>query len=109
MFVKVTTRYRDSQLSAELPEGVILEVSEDRAGALIRANVAEEFNFPAAKATKKNNKSEETKVEIKEEEIVAVEETNEVPADAEIVKTVEVITKEEDAWKEPEATETTGE
>lgn len=108
MFVKVTTRYKDSQLSAELPVGVILEVSDERAETLIKAEVAEEFNFPATKA-KNKNKSEETKVEIKEEEIVAVEETNEVPADAEVVDTVEVTTKEDDGWKEPEATETTGE
>lgn len=108
MFVKVTTRYKDSQLIAELPAGVILEVTDERAEALIKAQVAEEFIFSAPKATKKN-KSEETKVEIKEEEIVAVEETNEVPADAEVVDTVEVITKEDDGWKEPEATETTGE
>lgn len=109
MFVKVTTRYKDSQLSSELPAGVILEVSEERAEALIKAAVAEEFTFPASEAKPKNKKSEETKVEIKEEDIVAVEETNEVPAEAEVVDTVEVITKEEDAWKEPEATETTGE
>lgn len=108
MFVKVTTRYRDTQLSAELPAGVILEVSDERAEALVKAKVAEEFNFPATKATKKNNKSEETKVEIKEEEIVNVEETNEIPADAEVVDTVEV-TPAEDGWKEPTATETTGE
>ena len=63
MFVKVTTRYKDSQLLAELPAGVILEVSDERATVLINAKVAEEFTFPAAKATKKNNKSEETKVE----------------------------------------------
>lgn len=109
MFVKVTTRYKDTQFAAELPAGVILEVSEERAEALIKAKVAEEFNFPATKATKKNNKSEETKVEIKEEDVVKVEETNEVPADAEVVDTVEVVTKEDNGWKEPEATETTGE
>ena len=108
MFVKVTTRYRDSVLAAELPAGVILEVSDDRAKTLIKAEVAEEFTFPAAKA-KNKNRSEETKVEIKEEEIIAVEETNDVPADAEVVDTVEVITKEEDAWTDPKATETTGE
>ena len=109
MFVKVTTRYKDTQFAAELPVGVILEVSDERAVALINAKVAEEFTFPASEAKPKNKKSEETKVEIKEEDIVAVEETNEVPAEAEVVDTVEVITKEEDAWKEPEATETTGE
>jgi high-affinity K+ transport system ATPase subunit B len=110
MFVKVTTRYKDSQLLAELPAGVILEVSDERARALIDAKVAEEFTFPASEAKQKNKKSEETKVEIKEEDIVAVEETNEVPAEAEVVDTTEVTTKEEeDAWKEPEATETTGE
>ena len=94
MFVKVTTRYKDSQLVAELPEGVILEVSDERAEALIKAEVAEEFTFPAAKATKKNNKSEETKVE---EPIVE--------APAEEVKEPEA----EDKWVEPTATETTGE
>jgi high-affinity K+ transport system ATPase subunit B len=109
MFVKVTTRYRDSQLSSELPAGVILEVSDERAEALIKADVAAEFTFPVTKASKKNNKSEETKVEIKEKDIIAVEETNDIPADAEVVDTVEVIPAEEDAWKEPEATETTGE
>ena len=109
MFVKVTTRYRDTQFSELLPQGVIIEVTEDRAIKLIESKVAEKFNFPAINAQKKNNKSEESKVEIKEEEIVNVEETNEVPADAEIVDTVEVTTKEEDGWKEPEATETTGE
>ena len=109
MFVKVTTKYNDTKLSAILPEGVILEVTEDRGAQLINAKVAEEFTFPAIEAKPKNKKSEETKVEIKEEDIVAVEETNEVPAEAEVVDTVEVITKEEDAWKEPEATETTGE
>lgn len=108
MFVKVTTKYKDTQLSSELPAGVILEVSDERASALINANVAENFQFPVTKA-KNKNKSEETKVEIKEEEIIAIEETNEVPADAEIVDAVEVITNEEDAWKDPEATETTGE
>jgi hypothetical protein len=94
MFVKVTTRYKDSQLSAELPTGVILEVSDERAEALIKANVAEGFTFPAAKATKKNNKSEETKVE---DPIV------EDPAEE--VKEPEA----EDKWVEPTATETTGE
>ena len=94
MFVKVTTRYKDSQLVAELPEGVILEVSDERAEALIKAEVAEEFTFPAAKATKKNNKSEETKVE---DPIVE--------APAEEVKEPE----SEDKWVEPTATETTGE
>ena len=94
MFVKVTTRYKDSQLVAELPEGVILEVSDERAEALIKAAVAEEFTFPAAKATKKNNKSEETKVE---DPIV------EDPAEE--VKEPEA----EDKWVEPTATETTGE
>lgn len=94
MFVKVTTRYKDSQLVAELPEGVILEVSDERAEALIKAEVAEEFTFPAAKAAKKNNKSEETKVE---EPIVE--------APAEEVKEPEA----EDKWVEPTATETTGE
>ena len=109
MFVKVTTRYKDSQLLSELPAGVILEVTDERAKVLINAKVAEEFTFPASEAKPKNKKSEETKVEIKEEDIVAVEETNEVPAETEIVDTVEVTTKEEDAWKEPTATETTGE
>ena len=71
--------------------------------------VAAEFTFPVTKASKKNSKSEETKVEIKEEDIVAVEETNDIPADAEVVDTVEVVTKEDDGWKEPETTETTGE
>ena len=94
MFVKVTTRYKDSQLLAELPAGVILEVSDERATVLINAKVAEEFTFPAAKATKKNNKSEETKVE---EPIVE--------APAEEVKEPEA----EDKWVEPAATETTGE
>lgn len=108
MFVKVTTRYKDSQLLAELPAGVILEVSDERAEALIKAKVAEEFNFPATEAKTKNKKSE-TKVEVKEEENIKVEETNEAPADTEIVDTAEVTTKEDDGWKEPEATETTGE
>ena len=94
MFVKVTTRYRDSVLVAELPEGVILEVSDERAEALIKAEVAEEFQFPTTKATKKNNKSEETKVE---EPIIE--------APAEEVKDPEA----EDKWVEPTATETTGE
>lgn len=96
MFVKVITKYKDTQFAAELPAGVILEVSDDRASALIKAKVAEEFIFPAVKATKKNNKSEEPKVEEVQEPTVeeAVQET-ESPA--------------EDTWKEPEATETTGE
>ena len=97
MFVKVTTRYKDSQLASELPAGVILEVSDERAEALIKAKVAEEFQFPAAKATKKNNKSEETKVE---EPIV------ETPVE-EKVEQPEVET--EDKWVEPTATEATGE
>lgn len=97
MFVKVTTRYKDSQLVAELPEGVILEVSDERAEALIKAEVAEEFTFPAAKATKKNNKSEETKVE---EPIV------EAPVEEEVVQPE---AEAEDKWVEPAATETTGE
>ena len=37
MFVKVTTRYKDTQFAAELPAGVILEVSDERAAALIKA------------------------------------------------------------------------
>ncbi len=97
MFVKIITRYRDSVLAAELPIGVILEVSEDRANTLIKAGVAEEFNFPAAKATKKNNKSEETKVE---EPIV------ETPVEEEVIQPE---TETEDKWVEPTATETTGE
>ena len=93
MFVKVTTRYKDTQFAAELPAGVILEVSDERAAALINAKVAEEFAFPAPEAKPKNKKSEETKVEIKEEDIVAVEETNDVPADAKVVDVVEVTNK----------------
>jgi hypothetical protein len=95
MFVKVTTRYKDSQLLAELPVGVILEVTDERAEALIKAEVAEEFIFSAPKANKKN-KSEETKAEEVQEPVVEepVQETE---------------TPTEDAWKEPEATETTGE
>ena len=96
MFVKVTTRYRDSVLAAELPVGVILEVSDERAETLIKAEVAEEFNFPATKA-KNKNKSEETKVE---EPIVEapVEEKVEQPE-----------AETEDKWVEPTATEATGE
>ena len=102
MFVKVTTRYKDSQLVAELPEGVILEVSDERAEALIKAEVAEEFTFPAAKATKKNNKSEETKVE---EPII------EAPVEEEVSQpeVEEPKAEAEDKWVEPTATETTGE
>lgn len=95
MFVKVTTRYRDSQLSAELPAGVILEVSDERGSQLINAKVAEEFAFSAPKANKKN-KSEEIVEEVQPE---VVEETP--------VEQTEVPT--EDGWKEPTATETTGE
>ena len=95
MFVKVTTKYNDTKLSAVLPEGVILEVTEDRGAQLINAKVAEEFTFSAPKANKKN-KSEEIVEEVQPEvvEETTVEQT-EAPAEAE--------------WKEPEATETTGE
>lgn len=96
MFVKVTTRYKDTQFAAELPAGVILEVSDERAAALIKATVAEEFNFPATKATKKN-KSEETKVE---EPII------EAPVEEEVVQPE---AETEDKLVEPTATETTGE
>lgn len=95
MFVKVITRYRDSKLSSELPAGVILEVTDERGSQLINAKVAEEFTFSAPKANKKN-KSEEIVEEVQPEvvEEAPVEQT-EAPA--------------EDGWKEPTATETTGE
>lgn len=95
MFVKVITRYRDSKLSSELPAGVILEVTDERGSQLINAKVAEEFTFSAPKANKKN-KSEEIVEEVQPEvvEETPVEQT-EAPA--------------EDGWKEPTATETTGE
>lgn len=95
MFVKVTTRYRDKMLNTELPEGVILEVNEERANVLIAANKVVKINLTEVKAAQaKNKKSEETKVE---EPIVE--------APAEEVKEPEA----EDGWKEPTATETTGE
>lgn len=94
MFVKVTTRYKDSQLVAELPAGVILEVTDERAEALIKAEVAEVFTFSAPKANKKN-KSEEIVEEVKPEE----------PAVKETVESTEVPEEE----VKPEATETTGE
>lgn len=95
MFVKIITRYRDSVLAAELPAGVILEVSDDRASVLIKAKVAEEFTFSTPKANKKN-KSEEIVEEVKPEvvEEIPVKQTED-PSEAE--------------WKEPTATETTGE
>lgn len=95
MFVKVITRYRDSKFSSELPAGVILEVTDERGSQLINAKVAEEFIFSAPKANKKN-KSEEIVEEVQPEvvEETPVEQT-EAPAEAE--------------WKNPEATETTGE
>lgn len=95
MFVKVITRYRDSKLSSELPAGVILEVTDERGSQLINAKVAEEFTFSAPKANKKN-KSEEIVEEVQPEvvEEAPVEQT-ENPT--------------EDGWKEPAATETTGE
>ena len=95
MFVKVITRYRDSQLASELPAGVILEVSDERGTQLINAKVAEEFTFSAPKANKKN-KSEEIVEEVQPEvvEETPVEQT-EAPTEAD--------------WKAPEATETTGE
>ena len=95
MFVKVITRYRDSKLSSEIPAGVILEVTDERGSQLINAKVAEEFTFSAPKANKKN-KSEEIVEEVQPEvvEETPVEQT-EAPA--------------EDGWKEPTATETTGE
>lgn len=95
MFVKVTTKYKDTQFTAELPAGVILEVSDERAAALINAKVAEEFTFSAPKANKKN-KSEEIVEEVQPE---VVEENP--------VEQTEAPT--EDGWKEPTATETTGE
>lgn len=98
MFVKVINKYRDMFLRAELPVGVILEVTDDRAEALIKAEVAEEFNFSAPKA--KKNKSEETKVEVKEEASV-IEETIEIVAEA----TPEVAPAD-DGWRKPEVTET---
>ena len=99
MFVKVTTRYRDKMLNAELPEGVILEVSDERAEVLINAEKAVKINLTEVKATQsKNKKSEEIAEEIKVEEPVAEEAT--APTDT-IIK--------EDKWTEPKATETTGE
>lgn len=95
MFVKVTTRYKDTQFATELPAGVILEVSDERGSQLINAKVAEEFAFSAPKANKKN-KSEEIVEEVQPE---VVEETP--------VEQTEAPT--EDGWKEPTATETTGE
>lgn len=95
MFVKVITKYRDSKLSSELPAGVILEVTDERGSQLINAKVAEEFTFSAPKANKKN-KSEEIVEEVQPE---VVEET---PVE-------QTETPTEDGWKEPAATETTGE
>lgn len=122
MFVKVTTRYKDSQLLAELPAGVILEVTDERGEALKNAKVAEDFNFPATKA--KENKSEETKVVVKEEDIVKIEEVDpsEIPEGATVVdeveivsdkseeaeETVETIEAKEDKWVEPKATKAAG-
>lgn len=99
MFVKVTTKYRDKVLNTELPEGVILEVNEDRANVLLAANKVVKINLTEVKAAQsKNKKSEEIAEETKVEEPVAEEATS----------STDTIT-EEDKWTEPKATETTGE
>lgn len=99
MFVKVTTRYRDKMLNAELPEGVILEVNDERAEVLINAKKAVKINLAEVKAAQsKNKKSEEIAEDTKVEEPVAEEAT----------ASTDAIT-EEDKWTEPKATETTGE
>ena len=124
MFVKVIKRYRDTQLEAELPVGVILEVNADRGAALLNAGVVEVYNFCNKTSETKNIKSEETKVVVKEEDIVKIEEIDpsEIPEGATVVdeveivsdkseeaeKTVETIETKEDKWAEPKTTKAAG-
>lgn len=99
MFVKVINKYRDTLLNSELPQGVILEVSEDRGATLIKAKVAEEFTFSAPKS--KKNKSEEITVEINKEVPPLSEEELELMAKA----TPDVLPVD-GGWKDPKTTDT---
>ena len=108
MFVKVTTRYKDSQLSAELPVGVILEVSDERAETLIKAKVAEKFNFPATEAQTKKEKSEDTVVKIDVNDIKKFDLVDEIPEGATVVDGVEITDSKEETPETPKATKAAG-
>ena len=99
MFVKITTRYNDMQLGAELPAGVILDVPAARAEALISAKVAEEFKFPTQ--TKPNTKQDKIVGEVKTE--------TSKPTKEKTVAVQETAAPVADAWHDPKTTEPTNE
>ena len=105
MFVKVTTSYHDLEFKADMPKGVILEVTKERAEVLMNAGKAVEFNFPAPAKPKK---AEET-LEVKVEEVAPVEDINTVPEEQATEETSDKKESDEDKWSEPKATETVGE
>lgn len=86
MFVKVITRYKDKEFNCELPAGVILDVTNERANVLKSAGKAVDFEFTAKPEIKiKNKKEQEVKVVAEEAKVeeVKVEETVAEPAEAE--------------------------
>lgn len=108
MFVKITTRYKDTQFNAELPEGVILEVTEERAKVLIGAKKAVEFTFPATEAQTKQEKSEDTVVKIDVNDIKKFDLVDEIPEGATVVDGVEITDSKEETPETPKATKAAG-
>lgn len=85
MFVKTIANYHDLEFKSDMPKGVILDVTPERASVLKDAGMAVDFDF-------KNVIKEEKKIEKTIEEIV-IEEPKE--AVVEEVKEQEAVTADE--------------
>lgn len=85
MFVKTIANYHDLEFKSDMPKGVILDVTPERASVLKDAGMAVDFDF-------KNVIKEEKKIEKTTEEVV-IEEPKE--AVVEEVKEQEAVTADE--------------
>lgn len=85
MFVKTIANYHDLEFKSDMPKGVILDVTPERASVLKDAGMAVDFDF-------KNVIKEEKKIEKTIEEVV-IEEPKE--AVVEEVKEQEAVTADE--------------
>lgn len=85
MFVKTIANYHDLEFKSDMPKGVILDVTPERASVLKDAGMAVDFDF-------KNVIKEEKKIEKTTEEVV-IEEPKE--AVMEEVKEQEAVTADE--------------
>lgn len=85
MFVKTIANYHDLEFKSDMPKGVILDVTPERASVLKDAGMAVDFDF-------KKEIKEEKKIEKAVEETVAKEPKEAV---VEEVKEQEAVTAEE--------------